>query len=258
VSAYVRFEHGGRVRHGELHEDRIQPLDGTIGAFTPSDEPPVPLADVRLRAPTSPSKIVAIGPNYRTHYAQGGTPPDAPMLWFKSPTGVNDPEGTIELPPGHIVNHESELAIVIGRRAKNVDEARAGEHIFGYTCMNDVTAGDFSEPGAFAASHYFVDGKIFDTFAPLGPVIATGLDVADLQLECRVNGEVRQRARTSDFLFSPRFLVSMVSRVLTLEPGDVISTGSPPGVAPLQDGDTVEIEIEGIGVLRNHARAAGH
>ena len=121
---------------------------------------------------------------------------------------MNDPEGVIELPDGHIANHESELAIVIGREAKRVSESAAPQHIFGYTCMNDVTGGDFSDPLRWAATHYMVDGKIFDTFAPLGPAIETELDVSDLHLECRVNGEVRQSHTTSDFLFTPAWVVS--------------------------------------------------
>jgi 2-keto-4-pentenoate hydratase/2-oxohepta-3-ene-1,7-dioic acid hydratase in catechol pathway len=152
------------------------------------------------------------------------------------------------------VNHECELAIVIGRTAKDVTIEAAPGHILGFTCMNDVTAGDFATPGAFGASHYYVDGKIFDGFAPLGPCIVTGLDVGNLKMECRVNGEVRQSHSTSDFLFSPPFLVSLISHVMTLLPGDVISMGAPPGVAPMVDGDVVEVEIEKIGVLRSFAR----
>lgn len=256
MTKIVRYEHGGRTAYGHLEGDLIHPLDGPIEDLRPGSDAPVRLAEVRLLSPTAPSKIVAIGPNFRTYFADGTlTAPSQPMLWTKPATCRNDPDGVIELPPGHIVNHECELAIVIGRTAKDVEVAAAASHILGYTCMNDVTAGDFATPGAFPASHYFVDGKIFDGFAPLGPCIVTDLDVSDLKLECRVNGEVRQSHSTSDFLFTPDFLVSLISKVMTLLPGDVISLGSPPGVSPIVDGDVVEVEIEGIGVLRSRVRA---
>ncbi len=256
MATFVRYEHEGRAHHGELRDGAVHRLEGSIGAFRSTGDAGVALADVRLLAPTVPSKIIAIGPNYGAHFAAAGIdPPEQPSLWFKSPTGLNHPEGVIELPEGHIVNHESELAIVIGREAKCVPESHAHEHIFGYTCMNDVTAGPFSDPAKWASTHYMVDAKIFDTFAPLGPVIETDIDVSSRHLECRVNGETRQSHSTSDWLFTPAFVISYISHVMTLFPGDVISTGSPPGVAPIVDGDTIEIEIEGIGVLRNYARA---
>jgi 2-keto-4-pentenoate hydratase/2-oxohepta-3-ene-1,7-dioic acid hydratase in catechol pathway len=254
VAKYIRYRLGEVARYGQLQGTTVHPLDGEIGDLRPSDEAPVPLQRVILLAPTVPSKIIAIGPNYRVYFADGGIPPSQPMLWTKPATCLNHPEGIIELPAGHTVNHESELALVIGKRARDLEPAQASHCIFGYTCMNDVTAGDFATPGAFAGSHYFVDGKVFDTFAPIGPLIETDLDVSNLKLQCRVNGEVRQSHSTSDCLFTPAFLVSVISKVMTLLPGDVVSMGSPPGVAPLQDGDTVEIEIEHIGTLRNFVR----
>jgi 2-keto-4-pentenoate hydratase/2-oxohepta-3-ene-1,7-dioic acid hydratase in catechol pathway len=254
MAKIVRYQLRDVVGFGHLQDDRIRPMEGSLEDLRPASRDPVKLGDVRLLSPTVPSKIIAIGPNFRAYFAGGGVPPAQPMLWTKPATCRNDPDGVIELPPGHIVNHECELALVIGKRAKDVDVEQASAHILGYTCMNDVTAGDFATPGAFGASHYFVDGKIFDGFAPIGPHIETDLDVSDLHLECRVNGEVRQSHSTADFLFTPQFLVSTISRVLTLLPGDVISMGSPPGVGPLSHGDVVEIEIEKIGILRNHAR----
>jgi 2-keto-4-pentenoate hydratase/2-oxohepta-3-ene-1,7-dioic acid hydratase in catechol pathway len=254
----VRYQQGDAVRHGRLDGDLVHPLQGPIEDLRPAPGETVKLADVRLLSPTVPSKIIAIGPNFRCYFADGSmTAPEQPMLWTKPPTCRNDPEGVIELPPGHTVNHECELAIVIGRTAKDVAIEAAPAHILGFTCMNDVTAGDFATPGAFGASHYFVDGKIFDGFAPLGPCIVTDLDVSELKMTCRVNGELRQDHTTSDFLFTPPYLVSLISHVMTLFPGDVISMGAPPGVAPMVDGDVVEIEIEKIGVLRSFARAKG-
>jgi len=227
-------------------------VEGPFGDFKPSNRPLVPLDAVRLLAPAVPTKIIAIGPNYRAYPGVEAVPL---MMWTKPASCLNDPEGVIELPPGHpAVNHEAELAIVIGKRAKQVQPMNAGEYIFGFTCMNDVTLGDFSAPGAFGRSPYFVHGKICDGFAPLGPCIVTGLDISDLRLQCRVNGEIRQDHSTSDRIHEPAELVATVSNYLTLLPGDIISTGSPPGVQPLHDGDIVEVEIENIGILRNYAR----
>ena len=253
MTKYVRYRCQQIVRFGELRDREIHPLQGTFGALLPSHESPIGLDEVELLAPTVPTKIIAIGPNYKVYFPQGGAP-SQPMLWTKPATCLNGPEGTIDLPPGHTINHEVELAIVIGKRAKDVELSKAHDYIFGFTCMNDVTAGDFSTPGAFPSSHYFVDGKIFDTFAPLGPCIISDLDVSNLHMESRVNGVVRQSHSTSDFLFSPDFLVTMISNVMTLLPGDVISTGSPPGVGVISHGDTVEVEIDQIGILRNYAR----
>jgi 2-keto-4-pentenoate hydratase/2-oxohepta-3-ene-1,7-dioic acid hydratase in catechol pathway len=251
MGRYIRYRRGGVEHFGELHGTTIQPLEGSIGEFQPSREAMVRLEDVKLLAPTVPTKIISVGPNFGV--LMPGT--KQPMFWTKPATCVNDPDGTIFLPPGHpAINHEVELAIVIGKRAKMIDPVHAEDYIFGYTCMNDVTAGDFSTPGAFMASHYLVDGKIFDGFAPLGPWIETDLDTCNLRMECRVNGEVRQSASTADRLFNPAQLVAFVSNVMTLLPGDVISSGSPPGVQPIVHGDVVEVEIEKIGVLRSHAR----
>ncbi len=252
---YVRYRHGNITSYGTLEGTTITPVEGPFGEFRPSAQPSIPLDAVQLLAPTVPSKIIAIGPNYRAHPGHEAVPL---MMWTKPASCLNDPEGVIELPPGHpAVNHEAELAIVIGKRAKQVHRTNAAEHIFGFTCMNDVTLGDFSTPGAFGRSPYFVHGKICDGFAPLGPCIVTNLDTRDLRLQCRVNGGIRQDHSTSDQIHEPAELVAAVSDYVTLLPGDVISTGSPPGVQPMRDGDIVEIEIEHIGILRNYARNRG-
>ena len=256
MTKYVRYEHAGTIRYGELSGTAVQPLDGEFGAWRRAPPPTLELADVKLLAPTLPSKIIAIGPNFYAPFrGANALPPMELMYWTKPPTVLNHPEGVIELPPGvPAVNHEVELAIVIGKRAKQVRRERAHEHILGFTCMNDVTAGDLVTPGAFGASPYFIYGKIFDGFGPLGPCIVTDLDTRNLHLETRVNGKIRQSHSTSDRIHEPDEIVARVSNVLTLYPGDVISMGSPPGVAPIVDGDVVEIEIEGIGVLRNYAK----
>jgi 2-keto-4-pentenoate hydratase/2-oxohepta-3-ene-1,7-dioic acid hydratase in catechol pathway len=255
MPTYLRYQQAGSTRYGELSGETIHPLDGEIGNFRPSAQPSVRLADVRLLAPAAPSKIIAIGPNYRAGLPEGMPLPERPMFWTKPASCLNHPEGIIEIQVGDVpTNHEVELAIVIGKTASRVKRAQAAQYILGYTCMNDVTVGNFAQAGAFMNSPYFVYGKIFDGFAPLGPWVVTDLDTRDLHLECRINGEVRQSHSTADRLFEPDALLEMVSHIVTLLPGDVISTGSPPGVQPMKHGDVVEIEIQNIGTLRNHAR----
>lgn len=254
MAKIVRYEHLGAIGHGELRGEEIVPLNGDFPNFSPGNSAAIPLASVKLLAPVVPNKIVAIGPGYKV-YMQGGPGPERPYYWIKPSSTVQDPEGEIVLPSGITVNHEAEIAIVIGKRARKVSPEQAMNHVFGYTCCIDVTAGEMADMLAYQQSQLFLDGKIFDTFAPLGPCIVTDLDTSDLRIRFRVNGETRQDHSTSDKLFEYDKLVSMISHVLTLEPGDVITTGSIPGVAPMQPGDVVELEIEGIGILRNRAVA---
>jgi 2-keto-4-pentenoate hydratase/2-oxohepta-3-ene-1,7-dioic acid hydratase in catechol pathway len=256
VARYLRYEKDGVARYGRLDGTSISPLDGIFPDFTPSDDAEVELEQVQLLAPTQPTRIVSVGPGFKCSFPDGAFP-DMPAFWHKPLAALNHHEGIVELPsdeyPG--VNHEAELAIVIGRTAKCVSPEQAGDHIFGYTCYNDVTRGDFYKEGAFGASPYFVYGKTYDGFAPVGPWIVTDLDTSDLHIECRINGEVRQSHSTSDRLFTPEQIVSWLSHMGTLHPGDVISTGSPPGMTWMNHGDVCEVEIEGIGVLRNHIRS---
>lgn len=251
MAKIVRYVREGETSYGELIGAEIAPLEGSIGGLSPANRPRVSLKQVRLLAPTAPSKVVAIGPGYRVHL-KGGPAPSRPYYWVKPASAVIGPEDVIERPADiAVVCHESELAIVIGKLSKDVPIERAAEHIFGYTCMNDVSAGNLLNLDEYLKSQYLVDGKIFDTFAPIGPCIETDLAVESSQVVCRVNGIVRQNHPISDLLFSPARLVQLISSVLTLYPGDVISTGSPPGMGPLVDGDVVEVEIDRIGVLRN-------
>ncbi|MBW8755506.1 MAG: fumarylacetoacetate hydrolase family protein [Sphingomonadales bacterium] len=258
MAKYLRYELGGAMRYGRLDGTTITPLSGTFPDFQPSGEPTVERGAVKLLAPTEPTRIVSCGPGFKCSFPDGGYP-DMPAFWHKPLAALNHHEGIIELPsseyPG--VNHEVELGIVIGSKAKCVSPEQAGAHIFGYTCYNDVTRGDFYEEGAFGRSPYFVYGKTYEGFAPIGPWVVTDLDTSDLHLECRINGEVRQSHSTADRLFTPEQLVSFVSHLGTLNPGDVISCGSPPGMSWMQHGDVCEIEIEGIGTLRNHVRMRG-
>lgn len=213
----------------------------------------IELASARLLAPVVPGKIVAVGRNYADHAQElGNEVPAEPILFLKPPSAILDPEGEIELPKqSERVDFEGELALVIGRRARRVSRERWREHVLGFSCANDVTARDLQKRDV-----QFTRGKSFDTFCPLGPAIVTDADPADLQLTTRVNGEVKQSARTSQMIFSPAHLLEFITSIMTLEAGDVILTGTPAGVGPMQAGDRVEVEIESIGTLGNRARAA--
>jgi len=211
----------------------------------------VPLSDdaVRLLAPVIPrSKIIGVGRNYAAHAAEMGNDlPVVPLLFLKPNTSVIGPDDPIVLPAWtEEVEHEAELAVVIGKVTKNVTAERALDHVFGYTVANDVTARD-----AQRAEPQWTRAKGFDTSCPLGPWIVPGLDVSDLAVRARVNGQPRQDGRTSQLIFDVAYLVSYISEVFTLLPGDVILTGTPAGVGPIVDRDIVEVEVEDIGVLRN-------
>ena len=204
-------------------------------------------------APPPASKIVAVGKNYREHAAEFGSvaPEDEPMLFLKAPSAlIRDGEEIVLPPESQRVDYEGELALVIGRRIKNWPEEEWLSALAGVCCANDVTARDLQKK-----DRQFARSKSFDTFCPVGPAIVPGLDASDLAIETRVNGAVRQSARTSDMVFSPAFLVAYVSRMMTLLPGDLILTGTPAGVGPLSPGDLVEVEIERVGVLRNRVAA---
>lgn len=206
------------------------------------------------QGPPPASKIVAVGKNYREHAAEFGTvaPEDEPMLFLKAPSALIRDGGEIVLPPeSQRVDYEGELALVIGRRIKSWPQEQWLSALAGVCCANDVTARDLQKK-----DRQFARSKSFDTFCPVGPAIVPGFDVSDLAIQTRVNGVVRQSARTSDMVFSPAFLVAYISRMMTLYPGDLILTGTPAGVGPLAPGDLVEVEIERIGVLRNPVAAA--
>ncbi len=198
--------------------------------------------------PTVPSKIVAIGQNYAKHAQEMGKPiPKEPLIFLKPVSALNGHDSPIILPAdSEEVHHEAELALIIGKTLKNVSEAEAADGIWGASCFNDVTARDVQR-----REIQHTRAKGYDTFACLGPWIVRGLDLNDLRVSCRVNGQLRQDGRTSDMVFKPAALVSFISKIMTLVPGDVVSTGTPSGVGKLEAGDVVEVEIEGVGVLRN-------
>lgn len=212
------------------------------------------IANVRLLAPVTPSKIICVGRNYAAHAAElGNDVPKEPLIFLKPPSSIVGPGEPIVLTKySSRVEHEGELGLVVGRKASHLsDSDDALSYLYGYTCVNDVTARDLQKSDV-----QFTRAKGFDTFCPVGPHIETELNPADLPVECRVNGTVRQSGRTSLMIFSPEFVVRWISRMMTLEPGDLIATGTPAGVGPLAVGDATEVSVEGIGVLSNPVHPA--
>jgi 2-keto-4-pentenoate hydratase/2-oxohepta-3-ene-1,7-dioic acid hydratase in catechol pathway len=243
-----RFRHGGRAQYGVVEGATVRPLTAAPWAGGLPDGHPLQLADVQLLAPVEPSKVVCVGRNYRAHAKElGNEVPAVPLFFIKPSTAVIGPQDAIRCPEqSSEVQHECELAVVVGRTLTRVGAAEARLGVFGYTCLNDVTARDIQR-----AEKQFTRAKGFDTFCPVGPVVETALDPLDVSLVCRVNGEERQRGHTRDMVFDAFALLAFVSGVMTLLPGDVVSTGTPEGVGPIRRGDWVEVEISGIGVLRN-------
>jgi 2-keto-4-pentenoate hydratase/2-oxohepta-3-ene-1,7-dioic acid hydratase in catechol pathway len=239
---FYAVERDGDLRRAELHGGSIfQPY--SLGPAVPGG-----LGGVKLVAPVNPSKIVCVGLNYRDHAAEMKKPlPPEPLLFFKPSTSVLDPGAPIKLPPGvGRVDHEAELAVVIGRRAHRVSKANAWDYILGLTCLNDVTARDVQNKET-----QYTRAKSFDTFGPFGPCIATGLKGEPRGVEGWVNGTRRQSSTTGQLIFPIDFLVEYITFVMTLEPGDIISTGTPSGVGPLVAGDVVTVKVEGVGELSN-------
>ena len=237
---------------GWLIEDRIGPLDGSPFDSYRRQEATIPLSSVRLLAPVLPGKIICIGRNYVEHAREHNAEvPETPLLFLKPPSSVIGPGDKIILPPqSQQVEHEGELAVVIGRRGRWIPMEQALDYVLGYTIGNDVTARDLQRRDG-----QWTRGKGFDTFCPLGPWIDTDFDPADALLTCRVNAEIRQMATIRDMVLTIPQLITFISSVMTLEPGDVILTGTPAGVGPMAAGDTVTVEIEGLGELKNPVSA---
>lgn len=241
----ARFLHEGDVAHGILHEDGMQPIAWEYReAVDPSRR--LPLGECVMLAPVVPTKIIGIGLNYREHADEVGMDTASePTIFLKAPSTVLDPGGTVIYPERSTrLDYEAELAVVIGREAKDVAVKEALGHVLGYTCGLDMTARDLQ-----AADGQWTRSKNFDTFCPLGPWIETDLDPSDLEVTMRVNGAVRQHSRTAMMIFGVAELVSFLSGIMTLCPGDVIMSGTPAGIGPVQRGDELEVEVEGIGVL---------
>jgi 2-keto-4-pentenoate hydratase/2-oxohepta-3-ene-1,7-dioic acid hydratase in catechol pathway len=252
IERFVRFEMEGRILSGVLEGETIRPIDGDLFGDHEVRSTRIPLSDVRLLAPVTPSKVIAVGLNYQSHLGERD-PAAYPGLFAKYPTSIVGPEAPIVRPPdSENLHYEGEMVVVIGREAKNVPVEEAGRYVFGVTAGNDVSERDWQ-----SADLQWFRAKGSDTFGPLGPVLVVGLDHNDLLLQTRVNGELRQSARTSDLIFDVEEIVSYVSHYVTLYPGDIIFTGTPGTTQAMEPGDVVEVELEGVGVLRNTVAQGG-
>ncbi len=246
---FVRYQIGSdEPRFGWCLDDRIGPIDGSPFGEYRRMEAEFAQASVRLLAPVQPSKIICIGRNYVDHAKEHGVEvPEIPMLFLKPPSALIGHRDSIVLPPqSSKVEHEAELGVVIAKPGRWIQPEQAADYIFGYTIANDVTARDLQRKDG-----QWTRGKGFDTFCPVGPWIETDLDPYDVLITCRVNEEIRQMASTRDMVFSIQQLIAYISSVMTLQPGDLVLTGTPAGVGPLEPGNQVAIHIEGIGDLIN-------
>lgn len=244
----VRFQTDGRTAYGVLDHEEIVELEGDLFGRPRRLSSRYARSRVKLLAPCSPSKIIAVGLNYRDHAKELGLPiSNSPIIFLKPPTAVIGPDEFIIYPAKSAqVDYEAELGVVIRDRVRNIRPGEARGHVLGYTCANDVTARDLQKKDG-----QWTRAKSFDTFCPIGPSIETELDPDDLLIESYLNGERRQSSRTSQFIFKVNHLISFISGIMTLYPGDLIITGTPPGVGPMKPGDEIEVRIEGIGSLRN-------
>ena len=244
----VRYAEGGVTYWGVIEGEAVREMDGDPFTHFHLTSTTKKMEGVRLLSPCLPSKIVALGLNYRDHAEEMKLViPKEPLLFLKPSTSVIGPGEAIVYPKmSKRVDYEAELAVVIGKVAKSVSEERAAEYILGYTCLNDVTARDLQPKDG-----QWTTAKGFDTFAPIGPWIVTDIDPYHLDVASYLNGERRQHSNTKNLIFGPRQLVTFISQVMTLLPGDVIATGTPSGIGPMTVGDTVDVVIEGIGTLSN-------
>lgn len=249
---FVRFtvNDGQDLSYGCLEGDKVHEMDGPPWLDSRMTGKVSDVSEVALRAPVEPSKIICIGLNYHAHVAASQSAdeaPEYPLIFLKPPSSIIGPGEMIVHPPqSQRVDYEAELGVVIGKRARNVSQDEAGDHIFGFTCVNDVTARDLQKKDG-----QWSRAKGFDTFCPVGPWIVTELNYGDVLVEGILNGEVKQSGRTSLMIFNIPFLVSYLSSVMTLNPGDLIPTGTPAGIAPMKSGDEIEVKIEGVGSLKN-------
>ncbi len=247
----IRYSLSGQdPRYGWIMGDRVGPIDGNPFGEYRRLEAETPLDSIRILSPVTPGKIIGVGRNYVEHAREQKVDvPEIPLIFLKPSSSVIGPGETIILPPqSKRVEHEAELAVVIGKKGKQIQLEEARKYILGYTIANDVTARDIQRKDG-----QWTRGKGFDTFCPVGPWIETELDETDLQINCRVNDEMRQMTSTREMIFTVPQLIAFISACMTLEPGDLILTGTPAGTAPLAAGDVISISIEGIGTLTNKA-----
>ena len=244
----VRFSYTSQIYFGIIDDESVTVLKNLPFIRIQPANKRIPLNKIKLLAPVNPSKVVLVGLNYREHARELGMAiPKEPIIFLKPPTAVIGPDETIVYPRGvSRLDYEAELAVVIKKACRNIKPQNAKQYILGYTCLNDVTARDLQKKDI-----QWTRAKSFDTFCPLGPWIETSLDPDNVRISCVLNGRLKQDSSTADFIFAVDHLVSFISRVMTLLPGDVISTGTPPGVGPMQPGDRVEVRIAGIGSLKN-------
>lgn len=244
-----RFKHKGKINHGVLKEENLHPVEGSIFRKFRVSKGKIPISEVILLPPVAPSKIVAVGANYKNHVREMGRQiPEEPLIFLKPPSSVVGPNDIIIYPKmSKRVDYEGELALVIKKKTCLLkDEDNVEDCILGYTCFNDVTARDLQ-----LKDGQFTRAKSFDTFASVGPCIATDVQPDSLRLKTFLNGKLKQSSSMKNLIFPVPFLVKFISRIMTLEPGDIITTGTPAGVGPMSPGDRVDVQIEGIGTLSN-------
>ena len=250
----ARYRHGNRIQYGRVEDQQLRTLAGDIfGEFEPTDDF-VPLSEVKLLTPVSPSKVVCVGQNYRGHIQELGLPvPEKPVIFLKPPTCLIGDGDKIVFPESATrVDYEGELAIVIKKKMSHVSEDQVLDCVFGYSCFNDVTERDLVSKDPFMLTL----SKSFDTFGAFGPCMVTDVDPDNLELKTYLNGRVMQQDNTKNCVFKVKTVLSFISRHMTLLPGDVVITGTPKGVAPMSIDDVVEVEIDGIGKLCNQVVAA--
>jgi 2-keto-4-pentenoate hydratase/2-oxohepta-3-ene-1,7-dioic acid hydratase in catechol pathway len=256
TSKYCRLMHEGKSVWGLISEETIQILEGNLfDQFSITDRK-VALIGSKLLPPVTPSKIVCVGLNYADHVKESQSSnvvPQEPVLFMKPLTALIGPEDKIISPPqSQRVDYEGEIGVVIGKRCKGLSPEEVAKNIFGVTCVNDVTARDLQKKDL-----QWTRGKGFDTFCPAGPYLVTGLDLMNLNVTSRLNGETRQSSNSRNMIFSITELISFINEIMTLLPGDLIATGTPEGVGPMKSGDVVEVEVEGVGILRNQVQRNG-
>jgi len=247
-----RFRYRKKILYGLLKEDVLFPIRGSVFRNYKIQDSPIPISEVILLPPVIPSKIVCVGRNYREHAEELGNPiPAEPLLFLKPPSAVIGPQQAIVYPRASSrVDYEGELAVIIKKKASQLaEEAPWQEYVLGYSCFNDVTARDLQMKDV-----QFTRAKSFDTFAAVGPCLVTDLDPGAVQLKTFLNGKLVQSASTRNMIFSVPYLIKYISWIMTLEPGDIIATGTPAGVGPMQPGDRVDVQIEGIGTLSNFVK----
>lgn len=253
IVRYQPSSGSGAARYGILEGSTVYAAEGDLFAGLTRGEAVGDVDDLKLLAPIVPGKVIAIGLNYVDHVTENDptrTIPTSPVVFMKPPSAIIGPGEAIELAhPENTIDYEAELVVVIGKRAREVREADALSYVLGYTAGNDV-----SDRVQQFGDGQWIRGKGYDTYLPLGPAIETDLDASDTKVESRLNGEVRQSESTKNLIFSVSFLISFLSHIMTLEPGDLIMTGTPHGVGPMKEGDVIEIEVGGVGVLRNPVR----